>query len=131
MIRRPPRSTRVRSSAASDVYKRQGQAVRLLFGVLVTACQHQQVVGDVGLGRPDLLAVEDPAAFGLLGSGPHRAEDVGATTGLGHRDGELLLAGRDVGEEALLLLFAAVVPDRLGPGEGVDAPNPADATEVA
>src|SRR5665811_2307361 len=26
MIRRPPRSTRVRSSAASDVYKRQGQA---------------------------------------------------------------------------------------------------------
>src|SRR5665811_140399 len=25
MIRRPPRSTRVRSSAASDVYKRQGQ----------------------------------------------------------------------------------------------------------
>ena len=24
MIRRPPRSTRVRSSAASDVYKRQG-----------------------------------------------------------------------------------------------------------
>ena len=26
MIRRPPRSTRVRSSAASDVYKRQGHA---------------------------------------------------------------------------------------------------------
>src|SRR5665811_771599 len=29
MIRRPPRSTRVRSSAASDVYKRQGQYLRL------------------------------------------------------------------------------------------------------
>src|SRR5665254_21335 len=28
MIRRPPRSTRVRSSAASDVYKRQGSAGR-------------------------------------------------------------------------------------------------------
>src|SRR5665811_2620281 len=27
MIRRPPRSTRVRSSAASDVYKRQGLAL--------------------------------------------------------------------------------------------------------
>src|SRR5665811_2556995 len=27
MIRRPPRSTRVRSSAASDVYKRQGDPV--------------------------------------------------------------------------------------------------------
>ncbi|WP_460379456.1 hypothetical protein [Staphylococcus aureus] len=31
MIRRPPRSTRVRSSAASDVYKRQTQRIRLIF----------------------------------------------------------------------------------------------------
>src|SRR5665811_1882489 len=30
MIRRPPRSTRVRSSAASDVYKRQPQMPRTL-----------------------------------------------------------------------------------------------------
>ncbi|WP_460379569.1 hypothetical protein, partial [Staphylococcus aureus] len=30
MIRRPPRSTRVRSSAASDVYKRQEQVMRII-----------------------------------------------------------------------------------------------------
>ncbi|WP_460379507.1 hypothetical protein, partial [Staphylococcus aureus] len=29
MIRRPPRSTRVRSSAASDVYKRQGHVANV------------------------------------------------------------------------------------------------------
>src|SRR5665811_1795238 len=34
MIRRPPRSTRVRSSAASDVYKRQVYTV--IFGLLLT-----------------------------------------------------------------------------------------------
>src|SRR5665811_2508721 len=33
MIRRPPRSTRVRSSAASDVYKRQGKRL-VITGVL-------------------------------------------------------------------------------------------------
>ena len=32
MIRRPPRSTRVRSSAASDVYKRQLQALTESWG---------------------------------------------------------------------------------------------------
>src|SRR5665811_2610178 len=43
MIRRPPRSTRVRSSAASDVYKRQG----LCFGVgmtLASGCANRTLV---------------------------------------------------------------------------------------
>src|SRR5450756_3218437 len=45
MIRRPPRSTQSRSSAASDVYKRQGQVVSLVgsamtaFGIGVWAWQ--------------------------------------------------------------------------------------------
>src|SRR5665811_1237138 len=34
MIRRPPRSTRVRSSAASDVYKRQGDLTRGISAVI-------------------------------------------------------------------------------------------------
>ena len=40
MIRRPPRSTRVRSSAASDVYKRQGIDL---------------VIANAGVGEPDDL----------------------------------------------------------------------------
>ena len=39
MIRRPPRSTRVRSSAASDVYKRQCLDLRLLLQSYITNCQ--------------------------------------------------------------------------------------------
>ena len=35
MIRRPPRSTRVRSSAASDVYKRQAAAAGGFFAAVV------------------------------------------------------------------------------------------------
>src|SRR5665811_2346538 len=38
MLRRPPRSTRVRSSAASDVYKRQGCGN----GVMVAPVRHRQ-----------------------------------------------------------------------------------------
>ncbi|WP_460379491.1 hypothetical protein, partial [Staphylococcus aureus] len=37
MIRRPPRSTRVRSSAASDVYQRQARIVRVFFCLLYTS----------------------------------------------------------------------------------------------
>src|SRR5665811_2433709 len=48
MIRRPPRSTRVRSSAASDVYKRQGL---LRQGVYLRHQGHQRR-GDIG---PDVL----------------------------------------------------------------------------
>src|SRR5665811_2635102 len=40
MIRRPPRSTRVRSSAASDVYKRQGFLLHML--------QPDDVLYDIG-----------------------------------------------------------------------------------
>src|SRR5665811_489491 len=39
MRRRPPRSTRVRSSAASDVYKRQVTVFESVGGITVLACQ--------------------------------------------------------------------------------------------
>ena len=39
MIRRPPRSTRVRSSAASDVYKRQG-----VLGIRVKSAEEHDAV---------------------------------------------------------------------------------------
>src|SRR5665811_1614899 len=51
MIRRPPRSTRVRSSAASDVYKRQGVS-----DVPVTA------LGSALDGDIVLVRVEEPKA---------------------------------------------------------------------
>src|SRR5665811_1616172 len=57
MIRRPPRSTRVRSSAASDVYKRQQEA-----------CAAVDSEGRVVLGRRDRndRAAIRPAAENLL-----------------------------------------------------------------
>src|SRR5450756_1164096 len=57
MIRRPPRSTQSRSSAASDVYKRQGKAL----------------VAVLGLDR--VLAVDaGPGSLTLKTSGPARGE---------------------------------------------------------
>src|SRR5450756_2175304 len=49
MIRRPPRSTQSRSSAASDVYKRQEQSRRLRivdYDDVVAVLQQQRVVED-------------------------------------------------------------------------------------
>src|SRR5665811_419185 len=48
MIRRPPRSTRVRSSAASDVYKRQRLRPR-----------DQDLTADLEAERPELLLPDD------------------------------------------------------------------------
>src|SRR5450756_3243951 len=49
MIRRPPRSTQSRSSAASDVYKRQG---------VVLACNNYEVV-DLGVMVPAARILEE------------------------------------------------------------------------
>ena len=57
MIRRPPRSTRVRSSAASDVYKRQGareHRVEVL----------EQNLRDVGLDPADFTFYTDGFRYG-------------------------------------------------------------------
>ena len=64
MIRRPPRSTQSRSSAASDVYKRQGQAVRsytyiddLIDGIILLVDSDISV--PVNIGSPEYSSVND------------------------------------------------------------------------
>src|SRR5665811_1856821 len=54
MRRRPPRSTRVRSSAASDVYKRQVHARSLVFDGHIHAVDREFYHGgDIGERKPD------------------------------------------------------------------------------
>ena len=70
MIRRPPRSTRVRSSAASDVYKRQVTCPRVLgfrlFG-LVPKTRSAYTFGDqLGLVPGTKSKIEDGSAMGTL-----------------------------------------------------------------
>src|SRR5665811_1901877 len=54
MIRRPPRSTRVRSSAASDVYKRQSRfrSISATGGVELEVVYEHVVVTGAGQGGP-------------------------------------------------------------------------------
>src|SRR5665811_1600263 len=59
MIRRPPRSTRVRSSAASDVYKRQG----LHQSVLDAVMHHLDEVARAGRTGMDVAAFGTGIAF--------------------------------------------------------------------
>src|SRR5665811_2418546 len=97
MIRRPPRSTRVRSSAASDVYKR--QLLHSLFnsGVLGTRTVNTKalifnVKGEdlLFLDRPNLSLKEDQIeryrALGLPAS-PFRSVGIYAPTRHGSRTG--------------------------------------------
>src|SRR5680860_1806871 len=70
MIRRPPRSTQSRSSAASDVYKRQEDGAA--FGAVDVAA------GVVGAQAGEAAGVDDAAGGGGQG------EQVGAVRG-GHR----------------------------------------------
>src|SRR5450756_248529 len=63
MIRRPPRSTQSRSSAASDVYKRQDQTQEVKSSVVllyVPACTNKGGIGveaSVGDGRRDAYQI--------------------------------------------------------------------------
>src|SRR5665811_1909012 len=82
MIRRPPRSTRVRSSAASDVYKRQGgvggEFELYVVGRAAAGDGGRGYVGDGGLQR-DGCAVRDDR--GLV---PHlHLRDLGDVDGQG------------------------------------------------
>ena len=63
MIRRPPRSTRVRSSAASDVYKRQAQRFGQIVPILEQPCiEHLRDSADVARA----VAVEEQSGGGRI-----------------------------------------------------------------
>src|SRR5665811_2641576 len=103
MIRRPPRSTRVRSSAASDVYKRQAEyAADVSFA------------GD-GAGTPDValcLAGDIPGAdqpgfdFAAWGS-----EELGVDLDRGGPVSDELLTGFAISNLALATPNSELIPD--------------------
>src|SRR5665811_3929 len=71
MIRRPPRSTRVRSSAASDVYKRQIENNAVLCGIVhhwnTAGCEHlERHERDIGRGQDETgyAAIVESTEFG-------------------------------------------------------------------
>src|SRR5450756_3195524 len=71
MIRRPPRSTQSRSSAASDVYKRQGWVGQLAGGAFGTAIEGytgqriSEVYGDVRSYVTDPETMNDDVVYEL------------------------------------------------------------------
>src|SRR5665811_553292 len=90
MIRRPPRSTRVRSSAASDVYKRQlvGTRFQVLFhspsGVLFTFPSRYSFT----IGRQEYLALDGgPPSF------PHERPSTWYSGGRSRRPSRFRLRG--------------------------------------
>src|SRR5680860_1264891 len=132
MIRRPPRSTQSRSSAASDVYKRQhvlwlagigavDDALYLLelfhevvLGVQPSGCVDEQQVVVAGLA--ELRAVEGHRRrVAVVGAGDRRdAEALAPDRQLGATGGPKGVAG---GEHHLAPV-AAVVGAELGDGRG-------------
>ena len=85
--------------------------------VRVGAGQHEDVVGENGLGGPDLLAVDDPLVAVEHGLGLE-AGQVGAGVGLGEALAPGDLPAEDLGDELLLLLLGPPLQDR-GADEGV------------
>ena len=57
MIRRPPRSTLDRSSAASDVYKRQDQVFELTQAHMLAVAHRTQAVGPGHEGRVGVIGL--------------------------------------------------------------------------
>ena len=66
MIRLPPRSTQSRSSAASDVYKRQDLGLREGLSMKVPLDVSQTIIGDIGAAvdaitpRLSLIHISEP-----------------------------------------------------------------------
>src|SRR5665811_2613427 len=88
MIRRPPRSTRVRSSAASDVYKRQVQeGLPAADNAEPEATESESTPDDTELTKPDIEPVvaepatelvAPPAGSARIETGSYRCRYAGA-----------------------------------------------------
>ena len=83
----------------------------VLGGVGVGAHQRDPPPGELGVARPDLLALEYPAALGGDGPGGERGQ-VRSCPGLAEQLAPDLLGAEDAGKPARLLLVGAVRQDR-------------------
>ncbi|KAK0334014.1 hypothetical protein LTR94_018300 [Friedmanniomyces endolithicus] len=117
---------------ARRLHVEQDEGDAQMFGRLrIGADQAEDPVGLVGVGGPDLLAVDDPVVAAILRLGLDRGQ-VGAGAGLGIALAPADFAAHDLGQEPLLLFFGpegqkrrAQHPDaETGQGRlGLDAPQ--------
>ena len=130
MIRRPPRSTLDRSSAASDVYKRQGPLVRFHDRLLVSSSRfiihdsflsslYPPVTGrgihvGVGVGVADAVAVAVTVTVGVGVSGRGVTAGMRVSTKVGVDVGSLVavVAGVGVGTGAKHARNASIISTR-------------------
>src|SRR5428012_13851 len=63
MIRRPPRSTQSRSSAASDVYKRQTEGSQLTYTMTIT---NDGASAASGVSVLSLIHISEPTRLGMI-----------------------------------------------------------------
>ena len=117
-IWRRPRTVTPSASIGSDEHRQ--ALVLVLLGV--GARQQQAVGGELGVGGPHLLAVEDPGAVVLLARARLHRREVRAGGGLGEELAPHLVAVEHRREVARLLLLGAVGDDR--------RPEHADADDV-
>ena len=90
---------------------------------IVAAGDGDHPVGTLHVGDPDLLALdlEVPGVAGAVSSGAGADLDrVGAGVRLGESEADLDLAGREAGQDRLLLLLGAVPGQRGRPEAGVE-----------
>src|SRR5438876_9099765 len=99
-----------RDAGAAHVDEQQREP-RVLRGIRLGAAEEEAPVGDVGMARPDLLAVHDEGPAAPPGPRAERCE-VGAGAGLGEALAPELTAGEERAEEAVALRGGAVVQDR-------------------
>ena len=84
----------------------------MLWGVGISSAEHEDPVGELASGRPNLLAVDDPLVAVEHGLTTETGQ-IGAGVRLGVPLTPDVLAADDAREEMLLLLFSAPVKDRV------------------
>src|SRR5450756_1856652 len=129
MIRRPPRSTQSRSSAASDVYKRQAN-FRLIYSIVTRGAVRSRsrisrsVSSSVMACRSSLneclVAVDSPVAVHTLRVKPHGLErrlgvaNCGGESRLGLEPPDPVLSGADYGLSERDTVRKRVIAERRG-----------------